>query len=62
VVGLDRDLVRRELERLAPPTEAPRLARERAAGLDLAPAGAADAIVAGLSSPGRRFGPVSAGG
>ncbi len=62
VVGLDRDRARREIERLAPEDRAADLARERAATLDLQPAGAADAIVAGLERPGRRFGPPAAGG
>jgi UDP-GlcNAc3NAcA epimerase len=48
VVGLDRALAMAELARLAAPREAPRLAAERTATLDLAPAGAADAIAAAL--------------
>lgn len=48
LVGLDGARAATELARLAPPGEAPRLARDRAAGFDLAPAGAADAIVAAL--------------
>ncbi len=50
VVGLDADRAERELERLAPPDAAERLARERALGLDLEPAGAADAIAARLAA------------
>lgn len=48
VVGLDADKAVDALARLAPPDRAPTLARERAATFDLAPAGAADAIVAAL--------------
>ena len=48
VVGLDADKAVEALARLAPPDRAPTLARERAAAFDLAPAGAADAIVAAL--------------
>ena len=48
VVGLDRPKARAELARLAPPSEAPRAAAERARALDLPPAGAADAIAACL--------------
>jgi hypothetical protein len=44
VVGLDRDRALAELERLAPPVDAPSLARARASGLELASAGAADRI------------------
>ena len=62
VIGLDRERADRELERLAPPALAPALARERVATLDLQPAGAADAIVAGLGRPGRRLGPPTTGG
>jgi len=47
VVGLDRARAAAELARLAP-TAAPRLAAERAAGFDLAPAGTGDAIAAAL--------------
>ncbi len=49
VVGLDRERAALELVRLAPAAEAPRLAAERAAGLDLAPAGAGEAIAAALA-------------
>lgn len=48
VVGLDADKVVEALARLAAPDRAPVLARQRAAAFDLAPAGAADAIVAAL--------------
>lgn len=48
VVGLDRTKARAELARLAPPSEAPRAAAERARALDMPPAGAADAITACL--------------
>lgn len=48
VVGLDSDLARIELDRLAPPEQAPGDARRRAADLRLEPAGAVDAIVAAL--------------
>ena len=48
VVGLDAHKAVDALARLAPPDRAPTLARERAAAFDLAPAGAADAIVAAL--------------
>jgi len=48
VVGLDGDRALKALARLVPPDRAPGLARERAAGFDLRPAGAADAIVAAL--------------
>ena len=44
LVGLDRARAAAELARLAPPANAPDLARARAAALDLAPAGAADRI------------------
>ena len=57
VVGLDRDRALLELARLAPRADAPGLARTRAATVDLAPAGAAEAIVAGLARPPRTFGP-----
>jgi UDP-N-acetylglucosamine 2-epimerase len=50
VVGLDRDRARAELSRLAPAADAPRLAAERVAGLDLAPAGAGDAIAVALEA------------
>ncbi len=49
VVGLDRRRAALELARLAPAADAPRLAAERAAGLDLAPAGAGVAIAAALA-------------
>lgn len=49
VVGLDAERVTSELERLAPIEAAPAEAAARAARLDLRPAGAADAIVAGLA-------------
>jgi UDP-GlcNAc3NAcA epimerase len=48
VVGLDADKAVQVLAELAPPDRAPALARERSAAFDLAPAGAADAIVAAL--------------
>jgi UDP-N-acetylglucosamine 2-epimerase len=48
VVGLDRDRAREALDRLAPVATAPIAAQERAASLDLEPAGAAEAIVAAL--------------
>ena len=48
VVGLDAGKAVEALARLAPPDRAPALARERAATFELAPAGAADAIVAAL--------------
>ncbi len=48
VVGLDGARVAAELARLAPPTTAPQEVRKRAAGLNLRPAGAADAIVSAL--------------
>ncbi len=44
LVGLDRELARAELDRLAPAGEAPARAAARAAALDLRPAGAAEAI------------------
>ena len=50
VVGLDEGRVAAELERLAPIEMSADLARTRAAALALAPAGAADAIVAALES------------
>ncbi len=49
LVGLDRERAARELARLAPAAEAPRLAAERAVGFDLAPAGAGSAIAAALA-------------
>jgi UDP-N-acetylglucosamine 2-epimerase len=48
VVGLDTGRAAAELERLASPGASAELARQRAARLNLAPAGAADAIVATL--------------
>jgi UDP-N-acetylglucosamine 2-epimerase len=48
VVGLDRDRAVEALDRLAPAATAEASARIRAAGLDLPPAGAAEAIVAAL--------------
>jgi UDP-GlcNAc3NAcA epimerase len=50
VVGLDVARARAELARLAPRDEAPALAARRAAGLDLPPAGAAEAISAALAA------------
>ncbi len=50
VVGLDERKAATALERLAPPNDTARLARERAAGLELRPVGAAEAIVAALVS------------
>jgi UDP-GlcNAc3NAcA epimerase len=44
VVGLERDRALAELDRLAPPGDAPSHARARASGLELASAGAADRI------------------
>ena len=46
VVGLDADKAEAALAELAAPDRAAALARERAAAFDLAPAGAAEAIVA----------------
>ena len=51
IIGLDRERAQAELRRLAPLAESGSLAAERAAGLDLPPAGAADAIVAALEEP-----------
>ncbi|HEX7950166.1 MAG TPA: UDP-N-acetylglucosamine 2-epimerase (non-hydrolyzing) [Candidatus Limnocylindrales bacterium] len=48
VVGLDADKAERVLAELAPIDLGPNLARARAAGFNLAPAGAADAISAAL--------------
>lgn len=48
VIGLDASLAVDALARLAPPELAPAIARERAAGFALPPAGAAEAIVAAL--------------
>ena len=50
IVGLDADVAERALAELAPPDRAPALAHARAAAFDLAPAGAADAIVAALEA------------
>jgi UDP-N-acetylglucosamine 2-epimerase len=50
VVGLDAERAQAELARLAPPDDAERIAVDRAAWLDLEPAGAADAIAAALDS------------
>jgi UDP-N-acetylglucosamine 2-epimerase len=51
LVGVDRGAARRELARLVP-DDAPTLAATRAATLDLAPAGAAEAISSALAAPG----------
>ena len=48
VVGLDAEVAVEALDRLAPVDGAPELARSRARSFDLAPAGAAEAIVAAL--------------
>jgi UDP-N-acetylglucosamine 2-epimerase len=48
IVGLDAGMAERALAELAPPDRTALLARERAAAFDLAPAGAAAAIVAAL--------------
>lgn len=48
VIGLDASAARLELERLAPMASTPAMAAERAASLDLQPAGAAEAIAAAL--------------
>ena len=48
VIGLDRDRAVRELARLAPVTDAPSDARERADAIAIPPAGAVDAIVGAL--------------
>jgi UDP-N-acetylglucosamine 2-epimerase len=48
VVGLDGGRVASELDRLAPPDRAGSIARDRAAGLRLEPAGAAEAILGAL--------------
>jgi UDP-N-acetylglucosamine 2-epimerase len=50
VVGLDADRAVEALAGLAPPDDAPGMARERAAAFDLRPAGAADAIAAALEA------------
>jgi UDP-N-acetylglucosamine 2-epimerase len=52
VVGLDGDRVEAALAELAPPDRPPALAGARAAAFDLAPAGAAEAIVAALDAAG----------
>jgi len=52
VVGVDRDRVLAELDRLAPAASAPALAADRATSLDLAPAGAAERIAAALEAGG----------
>ncbi|HET9345229.1 MAG TPA: UDP-N-acetylglucosamine 2-epimerase (non-hydrolyzing) [Candidatus Limnocylindrales bacterium] len=49
-VGLDAERARAELARLAPPDLAPRIAADRAAWLELAPSGAADAIATALEA------------
>ncbi len=53
IVGLDPAKAAAELARLAPPNDALRLARARAAELDLPSAGAAEAIVIALEGPAR---------
>ena len=50
VVGLDRARATAALERLVPADSGPGAAAERAANLDLEPAGAGEAIVAGLET------------
>jgi UDP-N-acetylglucosamine 2-epimerase len=50
VVGLDPDRAIEALSTVAPPERAAELARARAAGFDLRPAGAAEAIVAALEA------------
>ncbi|MDQ6793353.1 MAG: UDP-N-acetylglucosamine 2-epimerase (non-hydrolyzing) [Chloroflexota bacterium] len=52
VIGLDGERAVLELARLAPAATSPELARDRAAGLDLRSAGAAEAIAARLSADG----------
>jgi UDP-GlcNAc3NAcA epimerase len=52
VVGLDAVLAERALAELAPAERSPELAVDRAASFDLAPAGAAGAIVAALEAGG----------
>jgi UDP-N-acetylglucosamine 2-epimerase len=54
VIGLDAERAVRELGRLAPAATSEILARNRAASLDLQPAGAAEAIVARLDADGPR--------
>jgi UDP-N-acetylglucosamine 2-epimerase len=49
VVGLDADRAVAELDRLAAPGEAPSAAAERAATVDVRPAGAAESIAAALA-------------
>src|SRR5665811_996974 len=49
LVGLDGDRARDALDRLAPPSRSAADAQARAASLDLAPSGAAEAIVAALA-------------
>jgi UDP-N-acetylglucosamine 2-epimerase len=50
VVGLDAERARAEIARLAPPDVAESIARDRAATLDLEPAGAVGRIVAALEA------------
>src|SRR5262245_31591711 len=50
VVGLDPERAQAELARLAPPDEAERIATDRAAWLELEPAGAAEAIAESLAA------------
>ena len=50
IVGLDADAADRALADLAPPERSRAMARERAAAFDLAPAGAAQAIVTALEA------------
>ncbi|HEX5012552.1 MAG TPA: UDP-N-acetylglucosamine 2-epimerase (non-hydrolyzing) [Candidatus Limnocylindrales bacterium] len=50
VIGVDGTAARAELERLAPQDRAPALAAERAASLEVAPAGAVDRIAAVLEA------------
>ena len=50
-VGLDVERARAELARLAPLAAGLQLAAQRAAALDLRPAGAAERIVAALEHP-----------
>jgi UDP-GlcNAc3NAcA epimerase len=49
VVGLDGQRAREALERVAPLTAAPAMARDRAVSVSVAPAGAAEAIAASLA-------------
>jgi UDP-N-acetylglucosamine 2-epimerase len=53
LVGLDADAAERELATVAPLERGTELARERAETLDLAPAGAAERIVAALGTTGQ---------